>query len=80
LCRARTVENISFISAVVTHEECRNKGFASSLLSYMLEDLFKKVDIVLLYVSKENEPAIRLYNKRGFRSYKSYANVWGNIE
>jgi RimJ/RimL family protein N-acetyltransferase len=77
ICRGRFNEFGSLISAVVTHRDHRNKGYATSILSYMLDEALEISDIAILYVVHDNKPAIHLYKKLGFRPYKSYIQVSG---
>jgi len=72
ICRTRLVEGIGHLITVATHEAHRNKGYATSVVSHAVESILKKTPIAIIYVLSDNQPAIRVYKKVGFRPYKTY--------
>ena len=48
-------------------EEYREKGFGNRLLQTTLKDSFKHADKIILHVTSDNTPAIKLYEKNGFK-------------
>ena len=73
---SQSFETFDLITLVVD-KEWRNKGIASSLLSYV----FKKVDgmkRMLLEVRVSNKAAISLYKKYGFKELCLRKNYYGD--
>ena len=56
------------ISAVCTHPEYRGRGYASSLVSMLIQGITKRGEIPFLHVRTENIGAIRVYEKLGFKT------------
>jgi len=56
------------ISAVCTHPDYRGSGYASSLVSILIQRITKRNEIPFLHVRTENVSAIRVYEKLGFRT------------
>ena len=56
------------ISAVCTHPERRGHGYASTLVSALIQKITKREEIPFLHVSTENVDARRLYEKLGFKT------------
>jgi len=70
--RTRLTEEIGHIVTTATPEIHRNKGYASSVVAYLIKLIFEKVSIAIIYVLSDNPSAIRVYEKVGFRHYKTY--------
>lgn len=62
----------SCINTVVTHETRRNRGYATSIVSALVEQILQKSSLTLIYVERDNTPAVRAYAKVGFQPYKKY--------
>jgi ribosomal protein S18 acetylase RimI-like enzyme len=62
----------SNISTVVTHKDHRNKGYATAVVSTLVDHILKKSDIVLIHVERGNQPAQKAYQRAGFTCYKKY--------
>jgi len=60
------------IAPVATHEDYRNRGYATSIVSALVEQIFQRSNLCLIHVEGDNEPAIRVYTKIGFKPYKRY--------
>ena len=56
------------ISAVCTHPEYRGRGYASSLVSALIQKIIGQGEIPFLHVRRENAGAIRVYEKLGFKT------------
>ena len=72
ICRTRLAEGIGHVITVATHEAHRNKGYATSVVSHAVESILEKTPIAIIYVLSDNQPAVRVYKKVGFRAYKTY--------
>ncbi len=59
------------ISAVCTHPDYRGRGYASSLVSILIQRIIKRNEIPFLHVRTENIDAIRVYEKLGFKTRRS---------
>lgn len=73
----RFVDFASNIGAIATEERYRNMGFATSVVSALVQEILKNSPIALIYVRKDNAPAVRVYSKVGFEPYKHYLMVRG---
>lgn len=56
------------ISAVCTHPDYRGRGYASSLVSILIQRITKRNEIPFLHVRTENAGAIHVYEKLGFKT------------
>jgi len=77
ICRTRLTEEVGHIVTVATHEAHRNKGYVTSLVSHSVKSILKKTSIAIIYVLSNNQPAIRVYKKVGFKPYKTYYFIRG---
>ena len=59
------------ISAVCTHPDHRGRGYASSLVSALIQKITKRSETPFLHVSEDNVGAIRLYEKLGFKTRRN---------
>lgn len=73
----RFVDFASNIGAIATDERYRNMGFATSIVSSLVQEILKNSPIALIHVRKDNAPAVRVYSKVGFEPYKQYLMVRG---
>ena len=67
----------SNIGVVTTHEAYRNKGYATSIVSSLVEEVFRRCDKALIHVFADNQPALHTYRNVGFRPSKSYVLIKG---
>jgi predicted GNAT family acetyltransferase len=56
------------ISAVCMHPEYRGRGYASSLVSALIQKITKRDETLFLHVRTENIGAIPVYEKLGFKT------------
>jgi ribosomal protein S18 acetylase RimI-like enzyme len=61
-----TYESIGYITIVGTHPDYWNQGYASSLISSTLKELFRERKQCFIMVRVANAPAIHIYKKLGF--------------
>lgn len=71
----RIIDDVVDIINVHTNEENRRQGIAYSLFESMLKN--EKYCRVMLEVNQNNIPAIRLYNKLGFKEISLRDNYYG---
>ena len=62
----------SNISTVVTQEAYRSKGYATSVVSALVDQILQQTSLVLIHVERDNAPAVRAYTKVGFKPYRRY--------
>lgn len=62
----------SNIGTVVTHETHRNRGYATSIVSALVDQILRRSNLVLIHVESDNAPAVRAYTKVGFKPYRRY--------
>lgn len=71
----RFVDFASNIGVVATDEHYRNRGYATSIVSALVQEIFKMSPIALIHVIADNAPAVRAYSKVGFKPYKTYLSI-----
>jgi predicted GNAT family acetyltransferase len=59
------------ISAVCTHPDYRGRGYASSLVSELIQKITERGEIPFLHVGTDNAEAIRVYEKLGFETRRT---------
>ena len=60
------------IGNVTTHPEFRSRGYAKKVMARLIQALQQKVDNIALNVKANNTPAIKAYEKLGFRVIREY--------
>ncbi|QIW22788.1 GNAT family N-acetyltransferase [Sulfolobus sp. S-194] len=70
-------KDVGIIGGVFTREEFRNRGFASSVVSELAEDIVNRGKIASLYVREDNTSAIHVYRKIGFNEY--WKRLWVSV-
>ncbi len=64
---------VAVLGGIFTHPDARRRGHASALTSRLVEDHFARgCPDVVLNVPADNRPAIRVYERLGFRTYSNY--------
>ena len=71
----RFVDFASNISMVATDERYRSRGYATSIVSALVQEILKRSPIALIHVIADNAPAVRAYSKVGFKPYKTYISI-----
>lgn len=66
-------KNWFVVSSVFTDPAHRNKGYVQKLISSML-DHYSNLDKAILFVNKDNPPAVKAYSNLGFRIYSE--DLW----
>ena len=69
---ARLTQWAGLIGVVATQEDHRNRGYATSIVSELVNQILEKLSTALIYVLADNQPAIRAYSKVGFKPYRTY--------
>jgi RimJ/RimL family protein N-acetyltransferase len=67
----------SNIGIVATDERYRNMGFATSIVSALVQEILKRSPTALIHVLSNNAPALRVYSKVGFKPCKHYLLMRG---
>ncbi|MGE0463348.1 MAG: GNAT family N-acetyltransferase [Vicinamibacterales bacterium] len=66
-------ESVGAVGNVYTHRSHRGRGHASAITTAVANLLIERgTDTVVLNVRRENEPAIRVYERLGFRFHSSF--------
>ena len=60
----------NFLHNVEVKKEYRNQGYGNIIVSYMI----KRYGVQYLYVKKDNEIAIKIYKKFGFKEIDKFEN------
>jgi ribosomal protein S18 acetylase RimI-like enzyme len=71
----RFVDFASNIGVVATDEHYRDRGYATSIVSVLVQEIFKRSPIAIIHVIADNTPAVRAYTKVGFKPYKKYLSI-----
>ena len=71
----RFVDFASNIGVVATDEDYRGRGYATSIVSALVEEILKRSPVALIHVIADNAPAVRAYYKVGFKPYKTYLSI-----
>ena len=69
----------SNIHTVATHEYYRNRGYATAVVSALVKEILKTNDLALIHVLKDNVAARRVYEKVGFKTYRTYLYGFGEL-
>jgi ribosomal protein S18 acetylase RimI-like enzyme len=67
---ARSTKLNGHIYTIATAKEYRGQGYATSIVSALVQALLKCSKDLLIYVFRTNGPANKVYRKVGFRTYK----------
>jgi ribosomal protein S18 acetylase RimI-like enzyme len=71
----RLMNFASNIGAVATQERYRNRGYATSIVSTLVKEILEISPMALIHVLPDNEPAVRVYSKVGFKPYKTFFSM-----
>ena len=81
--RAVTLGSFDIISGyarvdnVVTHPECRNRGYCRALIHHMVEHYPSVASIPLYMMAANNPVAMRIYREAGFVEFSADRPEWG---
>jgi predicted GNAT family acetyltransferase len=67
------MEDYTEISAVCTHPDCSGHGYARRLLAWLSNDNIERARIPFLHVSQQNQRAMQLYERNGYRTRREIA-------
>lgn len=68
----RFADFASNIGVIATDERYRNKGYATSIVSALVQEILKRSPTALIHVLKNNAPAVKVYSRVGFKPCKHY--------
>ncbi len=68
---------LGIVGNVYTHPSYRNLGYGTVCTSAVVEELLAQSLEVVLSVQQENEPAIKIYQRLGFRIYCPFLEALG---
>lgn len=71
----RNVDNVIDIMNLYVNEENRHKGIATSLMNEVIEK--EEYSRIMLEVNENNNEALRLYNKLGFKEISLRERYYG---
>jgi RimJ/RimL family protein N-acetyltransferase len=74
---ARSTKRNGHIYTIATAKEYRGRGFATSIVSTLVQRMLKDSEDQLIYIFKTNGPANKVYRKVGFRLYKRMMYIDG---
>jgi ribosomal protein S18 acetylase RimI-like enzyme len=77
LCSFRLTEWMGHVGATATRQEHRNQGYATSLVSYAVKQMLQTHSDAIIFVKTDNYSAIRVYQKVGFKPYRTYFYMKG---
>jgi predicted GNAT family acetyltransferase len=63
------------INVVATDEHYRSRGYATSIVSALVQEIFQRSPIALIHVIADNAPAVKAYSKVGFKPYKTFLSI-----
>jgi len=70
----------SNIGIVATHEANRNRGYATSIVSTLVKEILRRSKYALIHVESNNAPALHVYSKVGFKPYRTYLVIEGELK
>jgi ribosomal protein S18 acetylase RimI-like enzyme len=74
-CTRLTELGVCNIGVVATREGYRNRGYATSIVSVLVEEILKSSHTAIIHVLADNPSAIRAYTKTGFKPHKTYLAI-----
>jgi predicted GNAT family acetyltransferase len=72
LCSFRVTEWMGAVGRVATHKKYRNRGYATSTMSYAVKYMLQNRSDAVIFVRADNSSAIHVYQKVGFKPYRTY--------
>ncbi|MEM2974847.1 MAG: GNAT family N-acetyltransferase [Candidatus Bathyarchaeia archaeon] len=68
----RLTEFGGLVGVIATQKAHRNKGYATSIVSELVKQIFEKLSTAMIFVRSDNLPAVKAYSKVGFKPYRKY--------
>jgi ribosomal protein S18 acetylase RimI-like enzyme len=68
----QTDTSCSNVSVIATRAGFRNRGYATSVTSFLVNEILKLHQTAIIHVLSKNVPAVKVYLKVGFKPYKRY--------
>lgn len=68
------------IEVIIVEKEHQNKGIATNILNYFFDHYTKKGDELLLEVSVNNNKALNLYEKFGFKIINTRKKYYNDLD
>lgn len=68
----RITEWTGLIGVMATKKAHRNQGYATSMVSKLVQQILERVPLAMIFVLSDNSPALRAYTKAGFKPYRTY--------
>jgi RimJ/RimL family protein N-acetyltransferase len=72
VCSFRVTEWMGLIGRVATPKKYRNRGYATSTVSYAVKYMLQTRSDAIIFVRTDNLSATHVYQKVGFRPYQTY--------
>jgi ribosomal protein S18 acetylase RimI-like enzyme len=72
LCSFRVTEWMGHVGRVATHTKYRNRGYATSTVSYAVKYIMQNRSDAVIFVRADNSSAIHVYQNVGFKPYRTY--------
>lgn len=70
--------SLGIVGNVFTHPEYRGQGYAGICTSAVVEELLSQSLDVVLNVERNNDPAVKIYQRLGFRVYCPFLEALGS--
>ena len=68
---------IAAVGNIFTHPSHRGQGYATACTSAVVEELLSRSLEIVLNVARNNEVALRLYKRLGFKEYCTFIEALG---
>lgn len=68
------------ISSVETDPQYRRRGYATSVIPALIRETFQHADVAMLYVSRDNFDANRVYERLGFRKFADFLELTDYVD
>ncbi len=72
VCSFRVTEWLGLVGRVATQKKDRNRGYATSTVSYAIKYMMQNRSDAIIFARTDNPSAIRVYRKVGFKPYRTY--------
>jgi ribosomal protein S18 acetylase RimI-like enzyme len=72
---AMLTPKVSHVTWIGTNPEYERRGYATSIVSSLIQESLQMADTAIIYVMNDNATANGVYSHVGFRPYKEYAFI-----